>query len=67
MHVGEIEPRWASFRRKRFVYVDISFDIQSKSVENQHAVFEWNTKMVAFTVRDLGSINGVSSCYYIHT
>lgn len=34
---------------------------QSQSVESKHAVFSWDPKTLAFTLRDLGTINGVSS------
>ena len=36
-----------------------SVGLQSRTVEEKHAVFEWNPKKDAFAVRDLGSVNGV--------
>ena len=38
--------------------------LQSQTVEERHAVFEWDSKREVFAVRDLGSVNGVghSSC-----
>lgn len=36
-----------------------SVGLQSRTVEEKHAVFEWNPKNDAFAVRDLGSVNGV--------
>ena len=41
--------------------------LQSKTVEHRHAVLEWNTKQVAFAVRDLDSMNGVSISIFILT
>ena len=41
--------------------------LQSQTVEERHAVFEWDPKREVFAVRDLGSINGVgqSSCVVV--
>ena len=34
---------------------------QSQSVDDKHAVFKWEHRSAAFTVKDLGSVNGVST------
>ena len=40
--------------------------LQSQTVEERHAVFEWDSKREVFAVRDLGSVNGVGqSCCVI--
>ena len=55
--------RWALFRRKAFYFPSHT---QSQSVENRHAVLEWNRKMSSFSVRDLGGVNGVSALYVVY-
>jgi len=48
-------------------FSEVLLCLQSQTVEERHAVFEWDSKREVFAVRDLGSINGVgqSSCVVV--
>ena len=48
-------------------FSEVLLCLQSQTVEERHAVFEWDPKREVFAVRDLGSINGVgqSSCVVV--